>query len=256
MLHLFLAYYLELEVMKSTARIKIPTFCLHHWKPIPAIGVRKYMCTECLMFGFRLKCDLVSRTHEHSVEVSNDLLDQYLALVPVATYKEPEKRSGPRPGPFRMLEYDGCEHKWVPAPEYSDCRHSRLQCTKCKRLGRKLATGEITPFVKEYDDSLRRSHKVQQRLNQEPACAHEWKPVPQLDTKCVKRYECSKCRWLGYRVGVRVPIKTHTVYSTDRIRSEYELNRKDSNGKEEQKDGVLPEEPKVALNIQECGGES
>jgi hypothetical protein len=227
--------------MKNTTRIKISANCQHHWKAILALGTRKYMCTECSIFGFKLKDDPLPRVHEHSIEVSNYLLDQYIELVqPTVTYVEPEKRSGPKPGIIRMRADNSCAHDWIPAPEYSDETHPRLKCTKCGRVGRKWAsTGEVLPFVEEYAASLRRYQIRKQHLEMEPSCDHDWELVPHLGTKHINRYECKKCKWLGYRTGIRVPIKVHTALSVDKIKSADELRRKELNGKEgEQKEGI------------------
>ena len=208
--------------MKTHMKIKVSSFCNHQWKAIPAIGVRKYMCTQCGMFGFKLKDDPSGWVHEHSVEVSDDLLEQYIELgQPLMTYEEPRKKPGPKYGSVRIHVDNDCAHDWVPAPEYSDEAHPRLKCTKCNRIGRKWAsTGETIPFVKEYADSLRRYQIRRQRLENMPICEHEWELEPRLGTKFINRYECKKCKWLGYRTGTRVPIKVHTALATDKIRSE------------------------------------
>lgn len=236
--------------MKNTTRIKFSMYCQHHWKAVPGVGVRKYMCTECSMFGFKLKDDPLPRVHEHSIAVSNDLLDQYIELgQPIGTYVDPEKRRGPKPGIVRMREYEGCDHNWVPAPEYSDNHHPRLKCTKCKRAGKARASGEIVVFVKEYTDSLRRFQIRRQHIKDEPICEHEWEPIPRLGTKCINRYECKRCKWLGYRVGSRVPIQSHTALAVDKIRSERGL-RKEADVKERgPKEGIMAEGPK-----EECQG--
>ena len=229
--------------------IKVSTYCHHRWKAVPKLGVRKYICTECSMFGFQIKGDPLHGIREHSVDVSTDLLDQYIELVqPTVTYVEPEKRSGPKPGPVRMHEYDGCDHNWVPAPEYSDNHHPRLKCTKCKRAGKARSSGEVVVFVKEYADSLRRFQVRRQHIEDEPICEHEWELVPNLGTKCINRYECKRCKWLGYRVGSRVPIQAHAALAVDKIRSGHGL-RKESDGKErEPKEGTMAE----ATTKEEC----
>lgn len=227
--------------MKTHTKIKVSAFCNHQWKAVPALGVRKYMCTQCSMFGFKRKDDPLHRMHEHSVEVSDDLLDQYILLAEGwKTVAMPEERSGPKPGIIRMRE-DGCAHDWVPAPEYSDTHHPRLKCTKCSKVGKEKSTGEIVVFVKEYADTLKRSQLHKSRLEAEPPCEHEWELAPELGTKCINRYECKKCKWLGYRVGHRIPILVHTALSVYKIRSENGL-RKESDGKErEPKESVLAE---------------
>jgi len=241
MLHPFLIYCPKSEAMKAHTKIKISSFCNHHWKAVPAIGVRKYMCSQCSMFGFKRKDDPLHRMHEHSVEVSDDLLEQYIAFVqPVVTYEEPE-RLGPKPGITRVHEDDVCAHDWVPAPEYSDNHHPRLKCTKCERVGKERSTGEIVTFAREYAESLRRYQIRKQHLEDEPICEHEWELVPELGTKCINRYECKKCKWLGYRAGTRVPILVHTALSVDRIRSENGLRKESDDKEREPKESVLAE---------------
>ena len=70
-----------------------------------------------------------------------------------------------------------------------------------------------------------------QHMQMEPVCLHEWEPIPRLSTKCLSRYECKKCGWLGYRMGNKVPVQVHTALSVDRIRSEDTKSEK-SNAKE------------------------
>ena len=225
--------------------IKVSTYCHHRWQAVPKIGVRKYMCTECSMFGFQLKGDPLHGIREHSIEVSKDLLDQYIELgQPTMTYMEPEKRAGPKPGPVRMHEYDGCEHNWVPAPEYSDILFPRLKCTKCPSIGRELATGEIAPFSRDYAGSLRR-YQCKQHLEGEPLCEHEWELAPLLGTNHVNRYECKKCKWLGFRVGHRVPIQAHPAYSVARIRSENGLRKEPD---EHSKESIVAEGTKEEIH--------
>ena len=228
-------------------KIKVSTFCNHQWKAVPAIGVRKYMCTQCGMFGFKVKDASLNRVHEHSIEVSDYLLDQYIELVHSTGGHVEAERLGPKPGLFRMREYDNCEHYWVPAPEYSDNHRTRLKCTKCERVGKRRATGEVVAFVKEYTERLRRYMIRKQHLEAEPVCEHEWKLLPLLGTKFVNRYECKRCKWLGYRVGNRVPIKVHTALSTDRIRMENGLKRKEAD--------IATKEPATSQQQENCKSE-
>jgi len=190
------------------------------------IGVRKYMCTECFMFGYRLRGSSATGIREHSIEVSDDLLEQYIALdQPALIDVMLEKRRGPKPGISRMREYEECAHSWVPAPEYSTEHFPRLRCTLCTRIGRKLLTGDIVPFGEHYAGSLRRIQTHKEHPEGEPLCEHEWELVPQLGTKHINRYECRKCEWLGYRMGTKASIRAHTMFSINRIRSENGLRK-------------------------------
>lgn len=210
------------------------------------------MCTQCSMFGFKRKDDPLHRMYEHSIEVSDDLLDQYILLAEGwKTVAMPEERSGPKPGIIRMREEDGCAHDWVPAPEYSDTRHPRLKCNKCCRVGKEKSTGEIVSFVKEYADTLKRSQLHKSRLEAEPPCEHEWELAPQLATKGVHRYMCKECGWLGYKLGIRSQIKSHSVYSNDKVKGIHGL-RKESDGKEsESKEALIPTTEGDSTNVRD-----
>ena len=226
-------------------KIKVSTFCNHQWKAVPAIGVRKYMCTQCSMFGFKRKDDPLHRIYEHSVEVSDDLLDQYiLQRGSEVTHTRLEEKSGPKPGIIRMREDDACAHEWVPAPEYSNNHHDRLKCVKCNRVGREKSTGEVEVFVEEYAETLKRYHLHNQHLEKEPMCAHDWESAPQLSTKGVIRYVCKKCGWLGYRLGMLASIKPHSVFSNDKIKGRHGLRKVRDGEKRKAKESVLPEEIK------------
>ena len=142
--------------MKS--KTKPITYCQHHWMHIPMLGNKKYMCTECHIFGFKIKSDPFNRIQEHSAVVSDDLLEQYMALGCTAEVAQDKKPRGPKPcfvRPMRMP--NGCTHTWVHAPEFEEVGSpQRFKCENCGQIGKRTPEGDTQPYSKSYEENLYR----------------------------------------------------------------------------------------------------
>ena len=163
-------------------RTKIPTFCPHRWVHIPTLGTRKYMCPMCHMFGFQIKGN--KRIQEHSILVSDDLLEQYLELDTSCRHKIEAKPRGPEPGyPRPAKRFVACNHTWVDAPEFTESEsHKRYKCITCGRIGTHAKLGEIQPYSRSHEGDIYRywekRNKAQLKPNMEETSGKEHQEQP------------------------------------------------------------------------------